>query len=80
MRTPDDPVTILRRWCRPETWATQDIVIPPDQFWALRSLHEELAWWDDVVVGIRDIGVIAIPPWWGLDVRLLLLVLLILML
>lgn len=80
VRTPDDPVTVLRRRCRPETWAAQDIVISPDQFWALCSLHEELARWDDVVVGVRDIGVVAIPPWWRLDVRLLLLVLLMLIL
>ena len=80
VRTPDDPVAVLRQRCWPKTWAAQDIVIPPDQFWALCSLHEELAWWDDVVVGVRDIGVVAIPPGWGLDVRLLLLVLLMMML
>jgi hypothetical protein len=46
----------------------------------LRTLHEELARRDDVVIGVGNIGIIAVPPGWWLNMRLMWLLLQLLLL
>jgi len=81
MWTPDNPVAILWQGCWSKIWASKDIIIshiPPVQFRTLCTLHEELAWWDDVIVGVWDICIVTIPPGWWFHKLLLLLLLLLL--